>query len=483
MFREPRIIGRIEEKQKLDRCIERNEAQLIVVSGRRRIGKTFLINQYFENRFDFKLTGEYKASREIQLENFLLEMNRRTNTKNEAPKNWKDAFELLTNYLMSLPAEKKAVVFFDEMPWMDTQRSGFISAFEYFWNSFGSAQNNLIFILSGSASSWISDNIMHNKGGLFNRRTCSLQLQPFCLSETEAYLQMIGIEWSRYDIAECYMILGGIPYYLSFLNPYLSLSENIDSLFFRKSAELSDEFDCLYRTLFAGSEDYIQIVSLLSRKRSGLTLSEISEKSGMPLNGNLTKKINNLCQSGFVRANPFYNQKKRDVRYQLVDYYTLFYHRFIKEHYGKDERFWEHTYDNPSKHVWAGLTFELLCRDHIEQIRQRLGISGVMTELSTWYSRAEKPEEKDSGAQIDLIIDRRDHTVSLCEIKYSLNEFEIDKAYEASLRNKIERFRQETATTKTLQLVMITTFGVKKNKYSNIVSGQATLDDLFRPVY
>ena len=479
-MREPRLIGRHDEYRKLERCLERKEAQLIVVQGRRRVGKTFLINRFFENRFDFRLTGEYKASRASQLENFVMELNRRTHSGHAVPKSWKEAFEMLRAYLSGLPENEKHIVFFDEMPWMDTPKSGFLSAFEYFWNDFGSAMDDLVFIVCGSATAWITEHIERNKGGLFNRKTCSLSLRPFCLKETADYLQMIGIDWSDYDIAQCYMILGGIPYYLSFLNPAESLNENVDSLFFRKSAELADEFDNLFRTLFSNSEEYVSIVTLLSQKRYGMTLAEIARKGKLTLNGNLSAKISHLVQSGFVCASPFFGQKKKETRYQLSDYFSLFYCRFVREHYGKDEHFWRHTNDNPSRYAWAGLTFELLCRDHLDQIRQKLGISGVLTEISSWSARTTEGSESADGAQIDLIIDRRDHIISLCEIKYSLHEFEIDKACDMNFRNKIETFRRETGTSKTLQLVMITTYGVRKNKYSNLISGQVVLEDLFR---
>jgi len=481
-MREPRLIGRNDERRKLERCLDRQEAQLIVVQGRRRVGKTFLINHFFENGFDFKLTGEYKASKAEQLENFVLELNRRTHLNHKTPESWKAAFDMLRSYLSVLPKGEKHIVFFDEMPWMDTPRSDFLKAFEYFWNDFGSALDNLVFIICGSATAWITEHIERNKGGLFNRKTCSLFLQPFCLKETAEYLQMIGIDWSEYDIAQCHMILGGIPYYLSFLNPAETLNENIDNLFFRKSAELADEFDNLFRTLFSGSNDYQLIVSLLSQKRYGMTLAEIARSGKLTLNGNLSTKVNHLVQSGFLCANPFYGQKKKEIRYQLSDYFSLFHCRFVRENYGRDDHFWCHTNDNPSRYAWAGLTFELLCRDHLNQIRQKLGISGVQMESSTWRTRSAEGQEESNGAQIDMIIDRRDRIISLCEIKYSLHEFEIDTAYDMNLRNKIEAFRKETGTSKTLQLVMITTYGVKKNKYSNIVSGQVMLEDLFRPV-
>ena len=482
-MREPRLIGRSDEYSKLERCLEREEAQLIVVRGRRRVGKTFLINQFFGNGFDFKLTGEYKAPKENQLENFAMELSRRAHSEKKIPKDWREAFEMLRSYLSALPEGGKHIVFFDEMPWMDTPRSGFLRAFEYFWNSFGSSMHDLVFILCGSATAWIAENIDRNKGGLFNRKTCSLFLHPFSLGETAEYLQMIGINWSEYDIAQCYMILGGIPYYLSFLNPAETLNENIDDLFFHKNAELADEFDNLFRTLFSGNPDYVAIIKLLSRKRYGMTLAEIAEKGHFTLNGNLSAKLQQLEQSGFLCANTYYGQRKKDLRYQLSDYFSLFYCRFAKDNYAKDPLFWSHMNDTPSRFAWAGLTYELLCRDHLDQIRQKLGISGVLTETSTWRTRGTECPPDSDGAQIDLVIDRRDHIISLCEIKFSLNEFEIDKSCDMNLRNKIDAFRRETGTKKTLQLVMITTFGVRKNKYSSIVSGQVLLEDLFRPVY
>ena len=476
---EMKLLGREEECRKLRRSLEKTEAQLIAVYGRRRVGKTYLINEFFQKRFDFKLTGEYNATKESQLENFTLELNRRTKTVNSIPKSWKEAFDKLRDYLEQLPTDEKHLVFLDEMPWMDTPGSDFLSAFEYFWNSFGNACDHLVFIVCGSATSWMTDHIDRNKGGLFNRKTCSLHLKPFTLGETEAYLQAAGINWSRYDIAMCYMIMGGIPYYLGFLDRELSLSSNIDMLFFSKGAELADEFDNLFRTLFSHSDHYIKIVEVLSQRRYGLGKKELAERAGMSYNGEFSQKLNRLVESGFIQATSYFHQKNRETRYQLSDYFSMFYFHFVRDHYGVDEAYWTHTYDNPSRNAWAGLIFEQLCRDHLLQIRQRLGISGVLTEVSTWRTKGAANDQNESGAQIDMVLDRRDHVISLCEAKYSQSEFEIDKAYEQNLRNKIESFRSATGTTKSLQLVMITTFGVKKNKYSNLIQSQVKLDDLF----
>ena len=473
---EKRIIGRTVERERLEKCLRADEAQLIIVYGRRRVGKTFLINQFFGGRFDFKLTGAYDEPKETQLRYFSAELNRQTGEEKPVPKDWIEAFQLLRAYLSSLPTDGKQVVFFDEMPWMDTQRSGFLSAFEWFWNDWGCTQDQLVFIVCGSATSWMVEKIAENKGGLFNRQTCRLYLQPFSLHETELYLQSRDIAWSRRDIAECYMILGGIPYYLSLLDAELSFNANIDNLFFRKRAELWDEFDHLYKTLFSNSEQYIRIVEQLSKKRMGLTRGEIAQQTKLPANGALSKMLSDLVDSGFVRKYAFYGKKSKEMLYQLSDYYSLFYYRFIKGGFGKDEHFWSNTLDNPARRAWAGLTFEQVCKDHIPQIKRKLGISGVLSEESSWFGTAE------SGAQIDLIIDRRDQVVTLCEVKFSLNRFEIDKEYDQKLRNKIAVFREATNGRKTIQLSMITTFGIQKNKYSGIVNNEVLLDDLFQEV-
>lgn len=474
------IIGRMVERKRLDKCMNANQAQLVIVYGRRRVGKTFLINQYFNGRFDFKLTGAYAQTKETQLRYFATELNRQSGEKAPVPKDWIEAFEQLREYLSSLAPEEKHTVFFDEMPWMDTQRSGFLPAFEWFWNDWGSAQDNLIFIVCGSSTSWMVEKFAENKGGLFHRQTCRLYLKPFNLYETEKYLQSRGIEWSRRDIAECYMIMGGVPYYLSLLDPELAVSANIDNLFFRKRAELWDEFDHLYQTLFTNSDQYIKIVEQLSRKRTGLTRCEIAEKTKLPANGVLSKMLRDLTDSGFVRKYVYYGRKSKDTLYQLSDYYSLFYYRFIKNGFGKDEHFWSNTLDNPARRAWAGLTFEQLCKDHTAQIKKKLGIAGVLSAESSWFgSPAAEKENADSGAQIDLLIDRRDQIINICEIKFSMNEFQIDKDYDQKLRNKISVFRQSTNCKKTIQLTMITAFGIQQNKYSSIVTNEVHLDDLF----
>jgi len=470
------IIGREKEIKRLNKALEEDEAQLIIVYGRRRVGKTFLINEFFDYKFDFKFTGAYNQTKKIQLNNFILELNRYAKEKYNTPKNWTEAFYSLRDYLERGTTKEKQVVFFDEMPWMDNQKSGFLEAFEWFWNSWGSSRKNLVFVVCGSATSWLRDNIDRNKGGLFNRRTCRLYLEPFNLYDVERYLLSRNINWSRYDITQCYMIMGGIPFYLKLLDRNLTLNENIDEIFFKKRGELWDEFDQLYRTLFSNSDKYIRIIEILSTKRKGCTWGEIARRASMPANGVLTKMLTNLVESGFVRLNEVFGHIKREQTYQLSDYYTVFYFRYLKDHSGKDENLWSRTYENRSREVWEGLTFEQVCKDHLIQIKRKLGISAVSADVSSWYKQGGNGED---GAQIDLLFDRKDKTINLCEIKFYSQEFEIKKDYDESLKTKVRVFREATGTNKTIQLNMITTYGIKQNKYSNSIGRVVKMDDLF----
>ncbi|MBQ0072330.1 MAG: ATP-binding protein [Spirochaetales bacterium] len=471
-----KIVGRKKECERLQKCLDSSAAELFVVYGRRRVGKTYLVNQFFDGRFDFKVTGLYGESKERQFKVFMTELDNQTQRKNPFPTDWIDAFNLLKQYLKSLPQDEKHIVFFDEFPWFDTAKSGFLAAFEWFWNDWAVTQDNLVLLICGSATSWMVENIDRNKGGLFNRQTARLYLEPFSLKETEEYLKSRGFEWSRYDIAECYMIMGGIPFYLSQLDPELDYTRNIDMLFFRKRAVLWDEFQHLYNTLFSNSEVHIKIVEALSSKRIGLTRTEILEKTKHASNGLFSNALENLVNSGFVRVYPYFGDKKTKTLYQLSDYYTMFYYKFLKDKTGKAEDFWSNGIGSPSRNAWAGFTFEQLCKDHLLEIKRKLGISGVLSKESSWFVQG---TEEQPGSQNDMLIDRDDRIINLCEMKFSTREFEIDKEYQQNLLNKIDTFRTCSKTRKNLQLTFISTFGVKKNMYSGMVQRQIVLDDFF----
>ncbi len=470
------IVGRKEEQVILQDCIDSNESELVIVYGRRRVGKTFLVNEFFHNSFHFKFTGLYNCSTDIQLERFAVTLEEYRGLPTNKPKDWFEAFDQLKKYLKEIVDQRK-IIFIDEMPWLDTKNSNFITAFESFWNGWAAAENNIVLIACGSATSWMTNTLINNKGGLFNRASTRLYIRPFTLKETEEYLISKGIQWNRYDVTECYMVMGGIPFYLKQLKPKLSYTQNIDNLFFKEKGVLWDEFQHLYATLFKQADSHIQVVEAIAKKKMGLTRNEIIKATGLPDNGNLSTILQNLESNEFIRPYNFFGKKKHDTIYQLSDFYTMFYFTYIKDNYKHDPNFWTQNLDNPSRKSWAGYTFEQVCMAHVKQIKDKLGIGAVQSDVSSWFSK--KSEDNVKGAQIDLVIDRRDRVINVCEIKYSLNSFTIDKDYEANLRNKIETFRNETGTRKTINLVFITSYGLKHNMYSGRVQAELTLDDLF----
>jgi len=464
------IIGRKNEQKRLLNLYHSGKAEFIAIYGRRRVGKTFLIRQLFENEFVFDLAGLANANTKEQLVNFALSLNRATNQSNKTPKNWLFAFEQLISLLKNSSKERK-VIFIDEISWLDTARSGFLTALEHFWNGWACTRSDIMFIVCGSATSWMMNKLINNHGGLHNRLTATIYLQPFTLHETELYLQSQNCDYARYDIAECFMTMGGIPYYLSKIDGSLSIAQNIDNLFFAENAELKYEFKNLYASLFKNYTDYIKIVEALSTKAKGVSRQEIEKITGLSSGGNLTNILKDLEYCGFIRSYNTFGKKKYEQVFQLLDAYTLFYFKYLSKNEYNDTAFWTNSLNTPQHNSWAGYAFEILALQHIAEIKQALGIAGVQSVESAW---------KGETAQIDLLINRKDGIINLCEIKFCGKEFAIDKNYEANLRNKIFTFKEETKTRKAVHLLMLTTYGLAKNKYSGIVQKEITLDDLFR---
>lgn len=464
------IIGRTAEQAIIRQKTESDCPEFIAIYGRRRIGKTFLVRQYFSDSFHFYFTGIYQASKTEQLGEFRRQLQRFSGKPVGKIANWFDAFALLRDYLETIEGNSPIVVFLDELPWMDTPKSGFIKALEFFWNSWGATNNRIKLFVCGSATTWMRENVISDKGGLYNRTTRNIYLAPFTLGETEQYLRSRGIEWNRYEIAEGYMILGGTPLYLSMLEKGLSLSQNIDNLFFTANAPLAREYNFLFRSLFKDSSLHRQIVETLANKTIGMTRADLCKSMHIADSGSLTRALRNLCDCDFLRQYSAYGKTERGTLFQLTDLFSLFHLRYVKNYRGQDDHHWQNMIDSPSRRAWSGYSFEQLCLHHIRQIKTVLGITGIQSDICSW---------KSDGAQIDLIIDRRDQTINLCEMKFSQGQFEITKAYDEHLRERRELFRKESKTSKALYLTFVTTYGLKNNAYANNIQNQITLDDLF----
>ena len=472
-----RIIGRKLEQSVLSECYESGKAELVAVYGRRRIGKTFLVKNFFKDGFSFYLTGIYQGTRKEQLLFFNKQLCDYSGIPYPEAENWFDAFDQLKHYLLNLPEDKKAVVFIDELPWLDTPRSRFVKAFELFWNSWAAERTNLKMIVCGSATTWMMSHILGNRGGLHNRVTRRIKLSPFNLAETEEYLKTKGVVWNRHQIAEAYMIFGGTPYYLEMLRKSYSLPQNVDSLFFSETAELKDEYSFLFRSLFNDSSLYRGIVELLAKNSRGMSRAEMMSALKQEDGGNFTRALDNLCDCDFLRRYSAFGKVERDVLYQLTDLFTLFYLRYVKNSNNRDAHLWTNMIDSPEHRSWSGYSFEQLCLHHIPQIKNALGISGVQSDVCSWFCQA---NEEHSGGQIDLVIDRRDQIINLCEMKYATGEYEITEKYEKALLERRELFRTTTKTRKALHLTMVTTYGLKSNLHSGNIQSQIVLDDLFR---
>lgn len=467
------IIGRRHEQEILQMCCDSPKPEFIAVYGRRRIGKTYLVKQYFNDTFDFYATGVYQASRPEQLRNWQDQLNKYSGIKRTKPKDWTEAFTQLQEYIETLGDKERVLIFIDELPWFDTPKSGFLRALDLFWNGWASAQHNLKLIVCGSATTWMTNKLLGDKGGLHNRVTRPLHLAPFTLHETEQYLQSMGMDWSRQEVLDTYMIVGGTPFYLSLLRPECSLMQNVDELFFSNDAVLRMEYPFLFKSLFKESTIYRRIVELISSTLIGMTRQDIVRSLKIIDNGTLTEVLDNLVKCDFLRRYQTFGKKKSDPMYQLTDMYTLFYLRFVKNNNGQDEHAWS-TMSMGKRNAWAGYAFEQICILHIRQIKQALGISGISSDICSWYYNT--PQLR---AQIDLVIDRSDKNIDLCEMKYSDHEFELKKDYVEYLKERRELFREATHTSKTLRLTLITSNGIKAGKHVSSLQGKLTLDDLF----
>ncbi|MBR5338342.1 MAG: AAA family ATPase [Lachnospiraceae bacterium] len=475
------MIGREKEKKELEQLYNSGRAELVAVCGRRRVGKTFLINEMFSNKFTFKHTGlspeEHKKENALrtQLGHFHDSLKEYGLKNSERPESWLEAFSLLRALLSEKDNGTRQVVFIDELPWLDTKRSGFITGFEAFWNGWGSARHNLMVIVCGSSTLWMQNKLINNHGGLYGRITYEIYLTPFNLGEIELFFKDRGIELSQYDIAQSYMILGGIPYYIGYFKRHLSLAQNIDELFFKPHAKLKDEYTRLFRSVFSNPEQIMLIVDALGKRRMGYTRSELAAKIKTSENGKLTDSLNALIAGDFIMKYVPFGMSRNKTHYKLIDPFCIFYLHFVKEQDILNEDFWEENVNSQPVVSWRGIAFENLCFNHIRQIKDALKIGNVASHQSAWVKR----DEGKDGTQIDLLIDRKDNIVNMCEIKFYGGDYSVDKGYYRTLMNRKELLSHEVSKKTAIHNTLITTFGLMQNEYSGIFTDVITLDELF----
>lgn len=478
------IIGRKKEIKELQELFNSGKAEFVAVYGRRRIGKTFLIDEAMKGKITFRHAGlspidkaNEKNSLKNQLKHFYLSLQLHGMKKSKCPTTWMEAFFLLSKFLETKDNGGRQVIFLDELPWLDTPRSGFITAFEGFWNTWACHRNNIMLICCGSANSWMLNNLVNNHGGLYGRTTYEIKLSPFTLNECEEYYQTKGIRFSRYDITQGYMALGGIPYYLGYMQKGLSLAQNVDQLFFSQNAKLREEYDRLFASVFSNPEEMKRIVNILGTKHIGYTRKELSNVLHISSGGNLSKMLGALIASDFIESYIPFGYSKREEYYRLVDPFCLFCQKFVNGRKHSDDDFWMHNVDSPAINIWRGVAFEEVCFIHVAQIKKALGISGVSSEQSAWSA---KGDEINDGIQIDMLIDRKDNVVNMCEMKFYNEEFSVSKAYYSTLAHRQNTLAATLSRKKVIHSTLITTYGLTYNEYSSGFQQVITLDDLFK---
>lgn len=483
---EKSIIGRKNEIERLKKYLASDRSEFIAIYGRRRVGKTFLIKELLEGQFSFRMTGKENAHMSDQLLAFSYAMSDFFG-EDLLPKSWTEAFRMLSKALEK-QKEGTKIIFIDELPWLDTQKAKFVSALEHFWNNWAYYRSDIKLIVCGSATSWMLNKIINARGGLHNRVTHKIPISPFTLQETEQYFIAGGFDYERTEIIDSYMAVGGVAYYLSLFENDKSVGENINALCFTKGGELVDEFDKLYKSLFKKSDNYITIINALSSVGKGMTRGDIIKKTKLTDNGNLTTLLKELEQCEFIRSFIPFKKEKKDKLYQLIDQFSLFHLHFIKGQSAFTKDYWLKLIGTGAYNAWSGYAFEMVCLHHVDQIVEGLGISGTINKPCSWVYRPTKAlKERDNvddnlktGSQIDLLIDRNDKTITVCEMKYSDGEYEIDKAYDKYVQERLRRFKDVEKTTKTLQVAYVTPHGLYNNMYARKVKKQITAEHLFR---
>ena len=477
------MVGREEEIREMNERYDSGKPEFIAVYGRRRVGKTYLIDEALKDRITFRHSGlspvdeqNHKNGLKEQLRHFYLSLQLQGMKKSKCPTSWLEAFFMLERHLQSIDNGSRQVVFLDELPWMDTPRSGFITALEAFWNGWAYHRDTMMLVVCGSATSWMTDKLINNYGGLYGRLTSRMKLAPFTLSECERFFQSKGITLSRYDIAQGYMVVGGIPYYLDYIRKGLSLVQNIDRMFFAEGAKLRDEYDRLFASVFSNPEQMKSIVQLLGTRHSGFTRQEILTKTGLDDGGAVTKLLKTLEVSDFIKSYIPFGKGKRDLHYKLTDPFCLFHLKFVQGQTGIDPNFWMHNVASQAVSAWRGIAFEELCFSHIDQIKKALDILGVSSRQSAFVVKGDGETE---GMQIDLLIDRKDNVLNLCEMKFVGDEFEVDNDYEKKLRHRLQWMLDHMNRKQSLQMTLVTTFGLKYGYHSGVFQQVVTLDHLF----
>lgn len=480
------VIGREEELDTISRLYASERSEFLAIYGQRRVGKSFLIEEALGNKITFSAVGLYQkidkdspekveSYRQKQLAHFYNSLREYGLPKegNLAPTSWMEALELLKKLLKSKRAKRK-VVFIDELPWLaGPQSAELLEELGHFWNSWAGMRKDIFLIVCGSATSWMVDNVLRDYGGLYGRITERIFLKPFTLAECERYWNKRGFHLSRFEIALTYMVIGGVPFYMDSIRPDRTMADNINAIYFDKD-KARQEFKDVYTSLYSSSETYIEVVRQLGKRFYGMTRDELLKAVEKKGGGTFTDILDNLIDSGIIRSYTLYGGPRKQTVYQLVDFFTLFYLRFVEN---TDFTSWRSVQRSKPFYTWAGNTFELLVLEHMPKLADALRIKEYATPFS-W--RGKTPDGE--GVQVNLIIpattERADY---ICEMKFSEGKYTLsnDDAEEFARQIAALSISKIHKPTHSIYVALVTSLGVTDSKHRIHVNELVTLDSLF----
>lgn len=423
MTTKPRFIGRTRELMRLRSTHQKNTASFIVIKGRRRIGKSRLIEEFskdFDHYYQFEgLAPDQGITDAHQLSDFCSQISHQFNAPKAIYQDWRDAFWAVGERVQN----GKTLLFFDELSWMGGQSPTFLAQLKSFWDNRLSKNPELVFVVCSSASSWIQKNVLSSTG-FVGRISFNLTLRELSLAECNQFWPK---HVSAYEKFKWLSVTGGIPKYLEEMNPKESAENNIKALCFTEGALLVNEFQRIFSDLFMReSPFYESIINILASgpKDQSEIQQQISQAHGKQLYGRVPEYLWELTEAGFISRDYTWHlsadRESRLSKYRLQDNYLRFYSKYIKKNLQRINRGAFHPKSLsalPEWHAMIGFQFENLVLNNRNTIQRLLGIQADEITYDNPYFQ--NKTLRAAGCQIDYMIQTRHNTLYICEIKCS----------------------------------------------------------------
>jgi AAA+ ATPase superfamily predicted ATPase len=441
------FIGRNSELARLDRFLRSPQPRIAVIYGRRRIGKSMLIQQALQGTSPLFFEALEERSTRDQLNHFMFQLQHLTGHQAGRPRRWTEALLQLNQVLEVRPRP----LVFDEFQWMANYRHELVSELKYVWDHFLSKRSGQKLILCGSIASFMVEKVLKSSA-LYGRIETELEVPAFKLIETQRMLPGKGFD----EIVQAHLLTGGVPKYLELMRDYPSVQLALQDLAFKPDGYFTTEYQRIFASHFGRNPDFEAIIRALAARPLGLMREELAQTAKITPGGRLSEHLRDLESAGFMSAEtPFHRGlESRQIKYFLCDAYLRFYFAFIRPNLkkiraGQGANILAGLFGNSAMQAWMGRSFEYLCLQHALEISRIVGFSAVDFKMGPYFSPARRGTP---GVQVDLVFDRADNVLTVCEMKHSSKPVGIEVI--ASMKRKIE-ILQPLASGKTIQPVLI----------------------------